>query len=81
MGKIILELDSYNLEDAIIAIVARVVDENKVATEQEIADILGISSRTLARYRKKYEIVKLRPKTISAIRHLVSLGYNVDKRR
>ena len=79
MEKITLELNSYNLDDAIGEIVARVMDENKYATDQEIADILGISTRSLIRYRKKYNIEKMNAQTIRAMRLLENMGYTISK--
>lgn len=79
MAKITLELDSYNLEDAIVKIVKEALLKHNGASLQEIADILGISQRTLLRYKKKYNIIYVTSKAARAINLLESMGYKISK--
>ena len=79
MAKITLELDSYNLDDAIVKVIKEALLKHNGANLQEIADILGVSQRTLLRYKKKYNIIHLTNKAAKAIHLLESMGYKISK--
>ncbi len=80
-----IELFDYNLEDATIAIIRKMIEDNPEISIELGAKNMGISVRTLYRWMKKYDLSfpsKIKKQTIvelKAIQILKSRGYKIKK--
>jgi Mn-dependent DtxR family transcriptional regulator len=77
--KIVLNLDSYNLEDAHKVIFDRLLKDKGHSTVETLAKELGINQRTVFRMFKKYKIDRTRTDEMKAIRLLEKRGFKVSK--
>ena len=75
--KIVLNLDSYNLEDAKKIIFDRLLKDKGHSTVETLAKELGINQRTIFRMFKKYKIDRTKTDEKKAIRLLEKRGYKV----
>lgn len=87
VGKIHIELDSYHIEKATIAITNKLISETPEITIEKAAVYLGISVRTLFRWAAKYKLKFPKKDTRKeltlkkAIELVEENGYNIKKKK